>query len=106
MRKLSVIALCALISVSAWSVTVNDLVLINKSWTFTADEYTDNGTNEWSANTLRDDGLEPDRPVVRYFDSNGIFATIVKGSGLSIKYQGMTIRQANSRGGFGEAVVY
>ena len=47
--------LCALISVSAWSVSVDDLVPISRSWTFTADEYTDNGTSEWTANTLRAD---------------------------------------------------
>ena len=39
------IALCALISVSAWSVTVDDLLPIRRSWTFTADEYTNNGTH-------------------------------------------------------------
>ena len=42
-------------NVSAWSVTVDDLVTIRKSYTFTADEYTDNGTSEWTANTLRAD---------------------------------------------------
>ena len=42
-------------NVSAWSVTVDDLLTIQKSYTFTADEYTDNGTSEWTANTLRAD---------------------------------------------------
>jgi len=56
-HRLSIITLilCALMPVSAWSVTVDDLVTIQKSYTFTADEYTDNGTSEWTANTLRAD---------------------------------------------------
>ena len=49
------IALCALISVSAWGVTVDDLITIRRSCTITADEYTNNGTSEWTANTLRAD---------------------------------------------------
>ncbi len=52
-RYIFTIALCALMTVSAWSVTVDDLQTITKSYTFTADEYTDNGTSEWTANTLR-----------------------------------------------------
>ena len=55
-RTFAVLALCALMSISAWSVTVSDLIPIRKSYTFTADEYTDNGTHEWTANTLRADG--------------------------------------------------
>ena len=56
-RRLFIVTLilCALMHVSAWSVTVDDLVTIRKSYTFTADEYTDNGTSEWDANTLRAD---------------------------------------------------
>lgn len=56
-RRLFIVTLilCALMNVSAWSVTVDDLVTIRKSYTFTADEYTDNGTSEWTANTLRAD---------------------------------------------------
>lgn len=52
-RSIFTIILCALMSISAWGVTVNDLVAVKKSWTFTADEYTDNGTSEWTAHTLR-----------------------------------------------------
>ncbi|MBQ7530252.1 MAG: hypothetical protein IJT12_00915 [Paludibacteraceae bacterium] len=57
-RRLFIITLilCALISVSAWSVTVDDLMAIQKSYTFTADEYTDNGTGEWTAGTLYAEG--------------------------------------------------
>lgn len=56
-RRLFIVTLilCALMNVSAWSVTVDDLVTIQKSYTFTADEYTDNGTSEWTAHTLRAD---------------------------------------------------
>lgn len=39
--------------VSVWGVTVDDLVTIKRSWAFTADEYTNNGTSEWMAGTLR-----------------------------------------------------
>jgi Pectin methylesterase len=52
-RSIVTIILCALMSVSAWSVTVDDLITIKKSCTITADEYTNNGTNDWIANTLR-----------------------------------------------------
>ena len=57
-RRLSILTfiLCALIPVSAWSVTIGDLQTITRSYTFTADEYTDNGTTEWTANTLRAEG--------------------------------------------------
>lgn len=57
-RRLSILTfiLCALIPVSAWSVTMSDLQTITRSYTFTADEYTDNGTTEWTANTLRAEG--------------------------------------------------
>ena len=54
-RSIVTILLCALMSVSAWSVTVDDLVTIKRSCTITADEYTSNGTSEWTANTLRAD---------------------------------------------------
>ncbi|MBO6074673.1 MAG: hypothetical protein J6P74_06030, partial [Paludibacteraceae bacterium] len=54
-RSIVTILLCALMSVSAWSVTVDDLVTIKRSCTITADEYTNNGTSEWTANTLRAD---------------------------------------------------
>ena len=39
-------------------------------------------------------------------EDNGAFVAIVKGAQLTAEYKGKTIRQANSRGGFGEAVVY
>ena len=57
LRRISIVTilLCALMSVSAWSVTVDDLVTIKRSCTITADEYTSNGTSEWTANTLRAD---------------------------------------------------
>ena len=45
--------LLALIQVSAWGVTVDDLITIKRSCTITADEYTNNGTSAWTANTLR-----------------------------------------------------
>lgn len=48
--------LLALIRVSAWGVTVDDLVPIRRSCTITADEYTNNGTSDWTANTLRAEG--------------------------------------------------
>ena len=54
-RRFTYIILLALISVSAWSVTVDDLITIRRSYTFTADEYTNNGTSAWTANTLRAD---------------------------------------------------
>ena len=53
---IATLTLCALISISAWSVTVDNLTPIKKSYTFTADEYTDNGTSEWTANSLRAEG--------------------------------------------------
>ena len=55
LRRISIVTiiLCALISVSAWGVTVDDLITIRRSYTFTADEYTNNGTSAWTANTLR-----------------------------------------------------
>ncbi len=52
-RSTFTVILCALVSISAWSVTVDDLITIKKSCTFTADEYTNNGTSVWTANTLR-----------------------------------------------------
>ena len=52
-RSIFAIALCALMNVSAWGVTVNDLIAVSRSWTFTADEYTNNGTSVWTENTLR-----------------------------------------------------
>ncbi len=54
-QSIVTIILCALISVSAWGVTVDDLITIRRSCTITADEYTNNGTSEWTANTLRAD---------------------------------------------------
>jgi len=58
LRRTSIVTilLCALMSVSAWSVTVDDLITIRRSCTITADEYTNNGTSEWTANTLRAEG--------------------------------------------------
>ena len=50
------VMLCALIHVSARGVTADDLTTISRSYTFTADEYTDNGTSEWIAHTLYADG--------------------------------------------------
>lgn len=55
-RRFTYIMLLALIRVSAWGVTVDDLVPIRRSCTITADEYTNNGTSEWTANTLRAEG--------------------------------------------------
>lgn len=57
LRRISIVTiiLCALISVSAWGVTVDDLITIRRSCTITADEYTNNGTSDWTANTLRAD---------------------------------------------------
>lgn len=57
LRRISIVTiiLCALMSVSAWSVTVDDLITIKRSCTITADEYTNNGTSVWTANTLRAD---------------------------------------------------
>ena len=52
-QSIVTIILCALISVSAWGVTVDDLITIRRSCTITADEYTNNGTGDWTANTLR-----------------------------------------------------
>jgi len=54
LRRISTltIILCALIQVSAWGVTVDDLITISRSCTITADEYTNNGTSAWTANTL------------------------------------------------------
>lgn len=52
-RSIVTVILCALMSISAWGVTVDDLIPIKKSCTFTADEYTNNGTSVWTANTLR-----------------------------------------------------
>lgn len=52
MCKIASIILCALLSVSAWSASVDDLVAIRKSWTFIADEYTANGTVAFTKNTL------------------------------------------------------
>ncbi len=39
-------------------------------------------------------------------EENGAFVAVVKGSELNAHYKGKTIRQANSRGGFGKAVRY
>ena len=39
-------------------------------------------------------------------EDNGAFVAIVRGSELTNAYKGKTIRQANSRGGFGEAATY
>ena len=39
-------------------------------------------------------------------EDNGAFVAVVKGSRLTAEHKGKTIRQANSRGGFGKAVVY
>ncbi len=57
LRRISIVTiiLCALMQVSAWGVTVDDLITIKRSCTITADEYTNNGTSEWTANTLRAD---------------------------------------------------
>ena len=47
-----------------------------------------------------------DKKAAYLVEDNGAFVAIVKGSQLTAKYKGKTIRQANGRGGFGEAVVY
>ena len=52
MRKIFLTALCALMSVGAWSATVDDLVAIRKSWVFIADEITANGTSGLTVNNL------------------------------------------------------
>jgi hypothetical protein len=39
-------------------------------------------------------------------EDNSAFVAILKGSQLAADHIGKTIRQANGRGGFGEAVVY
>jgi hypothetical protein len=39
-------------------------------------------------------------------EDNGAYVALVKGSELAAEHIGKTIRQANGRGGFGEAVVY
>ncbi|MGN0236199.1 MAG: pectinesterase family protein [Paludibacteraceae bacterium] len=52
MRKFFLMALCALVTTSVWSSTVDDLVPISKNWTFIADDYTANGTVGLDKNTL------------------------------------------------------
>ena len=52
MKKILLVALCALCTIGAWSATVDDLVAIDKKWTFIADNYTSNGTVGLTANTL------------------------------------------------------
>ena len=54
LRRISIVTLIllVLISISAWSVTMDDLITIKRSCTITADDYTHNGTSDWTANTL------------------------------------------------------
>lgn len=47
-----------------------------------------------------------DADAIYLVEDNGAFVAILKGSRLTAKHKGKTIRQANSRGGFGKAVVY
>ncbi len=39
-------------------------------------------------------------------EDDGAFVAVLKGAQLTAEHKGKTIRQANSRGGFGKAVVY
>jgi hypothetical protein len=56
MKKIFLVALCALMSVCAWSATVDELVTIKSDWTFIADDITSNGTAGLVANNLYADG--------------------------------------------------
>ena len=52
MRKYIVLALFALCGAVLQAATVDDLVAIEKNWTFIADDYTSNGTSGFTTNTL------------------------------------------------------
>ena len=72
-------------------------------------EYT---LGEWAASAKADatqavaDAKAIDADATYLIEDEGAFVAIVKGSALTEDYLGMTIRQANTRGGFGKAVVY
>ena len=67
---------------------------------------------DWAATAAADatqavaNPTDIDANAIYVVEDNGAFVAIVKGSELAAGHEGKTIRQANARGGFGEAVVY
>lgn len=68
------------------------------------------GSDNWDAAAIaaqvKADSANIDPDAAYLVEDQGDFVVIVKGENLSTEYKGKTIRQANARGGFGEAVLY
>jgi len=68
------------------------------------------GADNWDAKAIaaqvKADAKAIDAEAAYLVEDEGAFVAVVKGSQLSDDHKGKTIRQANTRGGFGEAVLY
>lgn len=68
------------------------------------------GDDNWDAKAIaaqvKADAKNIDADAAYLVEDEGTFVAVVKGSQLSDDHKGKTIRQANARGGFGEAVLY
>ena len=68
------------------------------------------GSDNWDAAAIatqvKANPARIDADAAYLVEDNGAFVAIVKGSELKSEHRGKTIRQANGRGGFGEAAVY
>ena len=68
------------------------------------------GDDNWDAKAIaaqvKADAKNIDADAAYLVEDEGTFVAVVKGSQLSDDHKGKTIRQANARGGFGEAVKY
>ena len=86
---------------------IQTVLTVDQAAAFTM-EYT---LGEWAATAAQDAAQAVANPkaidadATYLVEDNGAFVALLKGSELTDAYLGKTIRQANGRGGFGEAVV-
>ena len=87
----------------------SDAIYLENEGVYTYDNVI-KGDDNWDAKAIaaqvKADAEAIDADAAYLVEDEGVFVAIVKGSQLSADYKGKTIRQANARGGFGEAVAY
>jgi len=87
----------------------SDAIYLENAGIYTYDNVI-KGEDNWDAAAIaaqvKADSANIDPDAAYLVEEQGDFVAIVKGENLSTEYKGKTIRQANARGGFGEAVLY
>lgn len=68
------------------------------------------GSDNWDAAAIaaqvKANPAKIDAEAVYLVEDNGVFVAILKGAQLTAEHKGKTLRQANRRGGFGNAAKY